>query len=570
MKTHLKIASVIALVFGFSAAAQAQTLQDAIRMTDNEQYTSAKAAFTKLIAAAPTVGDNYFYFGDLLLKMDDADSALIVFKKGTDIEPSNPLTHVGLGRGYMYTGKVEDGLRELSQADALITAQSGKKGTLTPQKQAVILCELAETYTFAPSPNYDKAIDYTNRAEKLDGTNADVFLIRGDAMQGKDPVNGTPAIEAYKKAAAVNPKSAKANVRIGRVYMNGKNPTEAIKYYNLALASEPNFAPAYAEKGEAWYQLGKFDSASANYSDYLVLNPDCYARYRYAAFLYKSGDYDNAIEQGNQVMTCDSNLVAVIYRIVAKSYLEKKTPDYAKTIQYYDLFFRKQAITGKPKLTAEDYRNRGKANSALKNDSLAILDFQKAVVIDTTQKDVYFDLGNAYFKQKKYDQAAMWYKKKYLAETNATLNVRITSLNAYAKALLLNKEYSRADSAYTAVIALDSNLTYGWLGRAQSMNRIDGEGAPKELALPYYERYFAIANADSVARKKNSKDLIGASVYLAQIHERYKNFACAKAYYAFALSLDPANVPAKYAMENNKDIKAAVAAEIPTCVVPKK
>lgn len=569
MKTHLKIASVIALVFGFSAFVKAQTLQDAIRMTENEQYTSAKAIFLKLIAAQPTAGDNYFYFGDLLLKMDEADTALIVFKKGTDIEPSNPLTHVGLGRAYMYSGKIEDGLRELSQADALITAQSGKKGTLTPQKQAVILCELAETYTFAPAPNYDKAIDYTNRAEKQDGTNPDVFLTRGDALLAKDPVNATPAIEQYKKAASVDPKSARANVRIGRVYMAGKNATEAISFYNAAIAIESNFAPAYAAKGEAWYQSGKFDSASANYAKYIALNPDCYAKYRYAAFLYKSGDHDQAIEQGNQVIGCDSNLVIVIYRIIGRAYLEKKTPDYANAITYFDIFLRKQAKFGKPKLLADDYVMRGRAYAGLKNDSLAVLDFRKALVIDTTKKDVYFDLGNAYFKQKKYDSAAVWYRKKYLAESNASLGVRITNLNAFSKALYMNKEYSRADSAYAAVVALDSNLTYGWLGRAQSNGKIDGPDGTKELARPYYERYFAIANADSVAQKKNSKDLVNASLYLASVHMRAKNYGCAKAYYALAAKLDPANASAKAGMED-KNIIAATAAEFATCVLPKK
>lgn len=551
------------------AAVKAQTLADGIRLTENEQYTNAKSVFVKLVAAQPTNGDNYFYFGDLLLKMDDVDSALIVFKKGTDIEPSNPLTHVGLGRAYMYTGKVEDGLRELSQADALITAQSGKKGTLTSQRQAVILCELAETYTYAPASNYDKAIDYTNRAEKLDPTNADIFLTRGDALLAKDPVNATPAIEAYKKAASVDPKSARANLRIGRVYMNGKNATEAIKYYNLAIGIESNFAPAYAAKGEAWYQLGRFDSASACYAKYLSLNPDCYASYRYAAFLYKSGDHDKAIEQGNKVIACDSNMVIVIYRIMGRAYLEKKTPDYEKSNQYFNLFLAKQAKYGKPKLLADDYIMRGRAHAGMKNDSLAILDYQHALQIDTAKKDVYFELGNAYFKMKKYDQAATWYKKKYVAEQNASLGVRVTNLNAFAKALYMNKEYSRSDSAYAAVIALDSNLTYGWLGRAQSAGKLDNN-AEKELARPYYEHYFAIANADSVAQKKNAKDLVNAALYLASVHARAKNYSCAKAYYELAFKLDPANATAKSGLDD-KEIKAAAATvDFGACTLPKK
>lgn len=569
MKTHLKLVAGIALFMCIGVSVKAQTLADAIRMTENEQFTNAKSAFLKLIAAEPTKGDNYFYFGDLLLKMEDADSALIVFKKGVDIEPSNPLTHVGYGRALSYSGKMEDGLRELSQADALITAQSGKKGTLTPQKQAVILCELAETYIYMPNPNYDKAIDYTNRAEKLDPANADVFLTRGDAFIGKDPMNATPAIECYKKAASVDPKSARANVRIGNVYMRGKNPGEAIKFYNQAISVEPNYAPAYSRKGEAWYQSGKFDSASFYYAKYIALNPDCYAIYRYAAFLYISGDHDNAIIQGNKVIACDSNMVIVIYRIIGRAYLEKKTPEPAKALVYFDLFLKKQAQFNKPKLIAEDYIMRGKANSALKNDSLAVIDYQKALVLDTAKKDVYFDLGNAYFKMKKYDQAAVWYKKKYVAETNSSTTVKATNLNAFARALYLNKEYSRSDSAYTALIALDSNLTYGWLGRAQSNAKLDGPNAEKELARPYYERYFKIANTDSVSQKKNSKDLVNASLYLASVHMKAKNYACAKAYYQFASKLDPANTVAQSGLED-KDVKAATAAEIGTCVAPPK
>ncbi len=564
MKTPLKTVAGITLVMGMCFTLKAQTLKEAIRLTENEQYVKAKAAFAKLIVAEPTSGDNFFYFGDLLLKMDDVDSANVIFQKGTDIEPTNPLTHVGRGRGLLYSGNVEAGLKELSQAEALLTAQSGKKGTLTAHKQTVIYCEMAETYIFAPTPNYDKAIDYTNRGEKLDDTNADVFITRGDAFLAKDPVNGTPAIECYKKAAAVDPKSGRANVHIGRVYTAGKNPAEAIKYYNLAIANDANFAPAYADKGEAWYQLGKFDSASISYSKYLALNPDCYATYRYTAFLYKSGDHDAAILQGEKVIACDSNLVIVIYRIMGKCYLEKKTPEPVKSLLYFDVFMKKQAKFGKPKLLADDFIMRGRANSKAGSDSLAVIDYQKGLALDTAKKDVYFDLGTSYFKMKKYGEASVWYKKKYNAETGASLSIRVTNLNAFAKSLYLNKEYSRSDSAYAALIGLDSALTYGWLGRAQSNGKLDPDGA-KESARPYYERFFQIATVDSVAKEKNKKDLINAGLYLASIHLKGKNYACSKAFYLFVQGLDAANTKAKAALEEDKDIKAATPAEVGIC-----
>ncbi|HTF04933.1 MAG TPA: tetratricopeptide repeat protein, partial [Bacteroidia bacterium] len=319
----------------------------------------------------------------------------------------------------------------------------------------------------------------------------------------------------------------------------------------------------------AWYQLGKFDSASAAYAKYLALNPDCYASYRYAAFLYKSGDHDNAIIQCDKVINCDSNLVIVIYRIMGKCYLEKKTPDPAKALVYFNIFLRKQAQFGKPKLFADDYVFRGRALSKAGSDSLAIIDFQKALVMDTSKKEVYFDLGTSYYKMKKYGEAATWYKKKYDAEQNSSLSIRVTNLNAFAKSLYLNKEYARSDSAYAALITMDSTLTYGWLGRAQSNGRLDPDGA-KESARPYYERYFQIATVDSVAKEKNKKELVNAALYLASIHLKGKNYACAKAYYLFVQGIDPANAKAKSALEEDKDIKAATPAEIGTCVMPKK
>ncbi len=569
MKTHLKFVAAIALLIGAGTAVKAQTLKEAIQLTENEQYVAAKAAFKKLIVAEPTNGDNFFYYGDLLLKMDDVDSANIIFQKGVDIEPTNPLTHVGKGRGLMYKGNVEEGMKEISQAEALITAQTGKKGTLLPPKVAIIYCEMAETYVWSPVPNFEKAIDYTNRAEKQDGSNPDVFLTRGDCQLQMDPINGTLAIESYKKAASVDPKSARANVRIGRVYAGGKNMVEAIKFYNLAIGIEPNFGPAYRDKGEAWYQLGKFDSASVCYSKYLSLNNDCYRTYRYAAFLYKSGDHDNAIIQGDKVIACDSNLVIVIYRIMGKAYLEKKTPEPAKALVYFNIFLRKQAQYKKPTLMADDFIMYGKALSKGGSDSLAVIEYKKGLAMDTAKKEVYFDIGTSYFKMKKYGEAAVWYKKKYNSELGASVSTRATNLNAYAKSLYLNKEYGRSDSAYTALIALDSNLTYGWLGRAQSNGKLDPDGV-KESARPYYEQYFKLATVDSLTKEKNKKDLINAGLYLASIHLKGKNYACSKAFYLFVQGLDATNSKAKAALEEDKDIMAATAAEIGTCLPAKK
>ena len=60
MKNRTLILASALLLFG---AVGAQTLDDAKRWTDNEQYEKAKAAFRQLIVAEPTYGDIYFLYG---------------------------------------------------------------------------------------------------------------------------------------------------------------------------------------------------------------------------------------------------------------------------------------------------------------------------------------------------------------------------------------------------------------------------------------------------------------------------------------------------------------------------
>ena len=73
----------------------AQTLNDAIRLTDNEQYEAATAAFRQLIQKEPANATNYYYFGENYLLSDNADSALIMFDLGEKADPANFLPQIG-------------------------------------------------------------------------------------------------------------------------------------------------------------------------------------------------------------------------------------------------------------------------------------------------------------------------------------------------------------------------------------------------------------------------------------------------------------------------------------------
>lgn len=562
MKTQLKFAAAGIALF-LCAGASAQTLDDAIKLTDNEQYEKANSMFLQLAAKEPANGDVYFYFGDLKLQDGDADTAKIIFQKGIDINATNPLVHVGMARYYMYSGKMADGEKEMAYAKSLLSTQAGPKNDKMPvPRQVTIYLEMAETYTWAAEPNPQMAIDLTNTAEKLDAKNpsAEIFLIRGDALQKQNPVNASPAIEAYNKAAQRDPKSCRAYVRIGQIYAAGKNMPAAIGYFNKAISTEPNFGPAYRLRGEAQYQVSKFDSASISYKKYLDLNNDCHSRYRYCAFLYKSGDYENAIKEGETVLACDSSIV-VVYRIVGRCYMDQKTPDPAKSVQYFNLFFKKQKVYGKPAIIPEDYVSVGKAFAKDGNDSMAIVNYKLALKADTSRKDGYFEIGSAYFKMRNYDSAAYYYKRKIdLAPANAS----ISDWNAYGRSIYLLKDYAGASEAFSHVTQMDSLNPIGWYWRGRCEAQLDPE-IKSDNARMMYERFYAVAIGD---KERNKKDLIIAAKYLGGYHLVKKNYGCSKAWFQFALDLDPNNADLKKQMEE-KEMKTATASDLNSCMMTK-
>src|ERR1700758_1997706 len=90
----------LSIIIGAASIFQvgAQTLQDAITKTENERFDLAATDFRQLITKEPSKGDSYFYFGENYFKNGNLDSALIMYKKGAEVQPTNGLNFVGIGK----------------------------------------------------------------------------------------------------------------------------------------------------------------------------------------------------------------------------------------------------------------------------------------------------------------------------------------------------------------------------------------------------------------------------------------------------------------------------------------
>ena len=72
-----------------------QSIQDARKLTDNEQYENASSIYQELISKNPNDVNLYYYYADNLLLCDNLDSARIMFFKGRTIDSTNTLIKIG-------------------------------------------------------------------------------------------------------------------------------------------------------------------------------------------------------------------------------------------------------------------------------------------------------------------------------------------------------------------------------------------------------------------------------------------------------------------------------------------
>src|SRR5207237_3487287 len=211
--------------------------------TENECFKAAAAEFRAMIAKDGTKGDYYFYYGENFFKNNNPDSAMIIYKKGSEAQPTNPLNYIGMGRVLLQQGKEQDANANLF------------KGKTLDKKNATAFMKLAEVYIDAPAPNknFVEANKLLAEVMKLDAKNPEAHILLGDALLEQNPTEGGPAIKEYDKALELNPKSPKAVLREGKLYSRARNYNLALEYYKKAIGIDPNFAPAYIEMTELYH-----------------------------------------------------------------------------------------------------------------------------------------------------------------------------------------------------------------------------------------------------------------------------------------------------------------------------
>ncbi len=499
---------------------KAQTLKDAIRQTTNEQFETADASFKALQAKEPANGEVYFYFGENYFKNDNLAAADAKYQEGIAANATNALNYVGAGKVQWYNKKDQDAKSNFFKAL-----------TLSQNKNATVMMKIAEAYINGDIKDVPEALKLLTQAQKLEPKNPEVFLLTGDAYLEQN--NGTEAVKWYEKAVELDKTSPKAALRMGQLWNRSKNYTEALNNYKKATDLDPSFAPAYRERGDIYFRAGQYQNAIAQYQKYLELNNNLSAKIRYVGFLVQAKQYKDALSKGNEVIMKDSSNI-YLYRYLGYAHYENA--EYPAGLMRMEIFFKR--ADKEVRIIPQDYEYYGKLLAKTGKDSLGIVNMLKAAEMDTTKKDVYSEIGAAYFKMKKYPESIAAYNKKIAASAKPGANDNFGVGRAY----FMSKDFVNADSAFVKITRSNPDLPLGYIWRAKANANLDPKNE-KWLAKPYYEAVIAKVKPEEV--EKNKKDLVEAYTYIGVYYLNQKDYTNAKVNFKKVLELDPNNANAK-------------------------
>lgn len=533
----------------------AQSIDEGKKFLNYERYTSAQNVFSKLVAANPNHIEAVYWLGQTYIKNDenpDTAAAKTLYQKTLQANPNAPLLMVGMGEIALMEGQKEDARNKFEAAISI-----PKKKEL-PEILAAV--GRANVDTKIGDPVY--AIDKLNQAADREKKNAEIQILLGDAY--RKMIDGANATTSYSNALALDPKNARADFMIGRIFETQGYGQEPIymKYYNASIAADPDFPPVYYWLYNYYYQRDVNKSRDYLNKYIAVADPDSKNCYAEASLLYVSKLYQQAISKSDECITsAGTKVFPNLYGLKAYSY--DKMGDSLNAKKYFEEFFAK---INPDKIGPNDYATYGKVLLKFPgNDSLASVYIDKAVALDTlpaNKLDYIKSTAESLIAAQKFADAGKWYAKILTLKPDyGKVDLYYAGYNDFR-----GGDYQAADSIFGLYTQKYPEDMFGWNMKAHSEEGIDSTGA-NGLAKPSYEKVIAIADTSADKEKVKAAEITAYKYMLAYYYNVKHDKAAAIEWNDKILALDPND---QQAIQNDKALKAQPAKTAKGTAAPSK
>lgn len=492
----------------------AQPLQEAFKMLGYENFPKAIRAFQQNLQQNPGSQEANYHLAATYSRVGKLDSATILFNKVVELNPKSAISSVAAGYNALNKKMIADAKANFERA---IKTSKSKDGN--------IYRWIGEAWMYSQSQNLDEAIENLKKAVAIEIKNPVSYYSLGEAHFKKGDLG--QAVTQYEFTTDYDKTAAWAYTRIGQIFKSARNYTKALDMLQNAIKADPQYPLAYKELADWYYAYQKYPDALKNFQQYLEMTGDksIETKIRYSSILFYNKQYDKTISLVNEIMKTDSSRNYMI-RLLGYSYFEMG--DSLAALNMMNKYFAKAPAD---KIIFSDYQYLGKIYAKFGKDSLAFLNYEKAIATDSTRIDLYNDLATYYYSKGKYAKAAEWYSKKLTKLEKPGLQNYFDVAFAYFKA----QDYNASLREFGKISEKWPDRIEGYLYQGRSAAYLDPEGT-LGTAKPYYEKVIEKGEVDPVKYKDY---LIEAYKYMYYAALNLKDKAMAKSFVDKMLKLDP-------------------------------
>ena len=253
---------------------QPPELTQAEAAIEKKDYAAAQPLLKKVVAAQPANYQAWFDLGFIYNALEQPADSISAYRQSIAVKPD--VFESNLNLGLMLVKNKQPGAEEFLKA-----ATTLKPASHVDQGRASAWLALAHV---VEDKDPDQAIEAYRRAAALQPKDPEPRLSAGLLLEKQNKF--ADAEEQYKQALALDPASSDALVGLANIYMRGRRFPEAEEYLKKVVSQRPNDPVAYIQLGRVLAADQKYDDAIAELQAGLKLAPNDPSAQRDLAQIY--------------------------------------------------------------------------------------------------------------------------------------------------------------------------------------------------------------------------------------------------------------------------------------------
>ncbi len=339
------------------------------------------------------------------------------------------------------------------------------------------------------------------------------------------------ALLNYDKAEALDSLDKNIKFKVAELLYKEKRYTDAVNKYLKILALDSTNTKALYNTANIFYLAKLYPDAALFFDKYLVYEQLNGSYFKAAKSNLEAKNFQKAYDYAHLAAEKEKNNKDVV-KILAVS---------AAWLGKYDESLSNYSNIDDTSLTKNDIKdliNAGRNCRATRKDSLALIYFNKVLSIDSTYKDVYWDVATLNYALGNYDTAITFFDKFLAEKPNFEPAIRFKAF-----AYLQKKDYNNTREYLLQAIALNDTLVDSYFWLAQSYKAVDSLGRSAEMM----EKMISICEKKPAQYEKQLLDAYG---FLGTTAFEKKNYGGSIPYFVKALGYNANNLNFTFMLAN--------------------